>query len=366
MEKLRFKDFKFVKNGVLSDICEISTGKFNNEKIGNHNVYGANGIIGKTNKISHVGRNIIVGRVGSAGKSMIVDGKYYVSDNAFILKSLQIDYTYAYIEHLKLEQYSFGSVQKLIKSSDLKKIEINIISNEEKVKIGEYFYNLNFLINNKKRQLELMEKYKEDLLDKIFNQKIRFKDENGCDYPEWEITKLSQISKSNIKNKELPKNFIYVDLTSVKKGTLIEENELNKNNCPDAASYNLEKNDILIARVRPYQQNNYFVKKDLKTKYVASNGFTHLRINKDHNPEFIYHLIHTKENLKYININSTGTTYPTISNKDLLNLKILLPIIEEQEKIANLFSNLDLKINVLKNSIKNLKEFKIDMLEKMF
>ena len=68
-----------------------------------------------------------------------------------------------------------------------------------------------------------------------------------------------------------------------------------------------------------------------------------------------------------INQLSTGIRQgKNISFSSMENLKINLPIIEEQEKIANLFSNLDLEINVLKNSIKNLKKFKIDMLEKMF
>lgn len=405
MEKLRFKDENGnnYKKSKLSDLGSLlvktSTG-LNPRKnfelgVGENfyvtikNIKNRNLSFDKCEKISNEALklihkrsdiqsgDILMSSIGNIGESYLIKENpinWDINESVFMLRTnkekLLPEYLISVLENNNTQKYfnktKTGTTFQSIKFNQLKKLNLNLPEIEEQQKVANYFENLEIAINETQKEIKQVEKFKKDMLHKIFNQKIRFKDDNGNDYPDWEITKLSKISKSNIKNKELPETFIYVDLTSVKKGILVEEKELNKNNCPDAASYNLEKNDILIARVRPYQQNNYFIKEELKTKYIASNGFTHLRINKDQNPEFIYHLIHTKENLKYININSTGTTYPTISNKDLLNLNILLPCLEEQNKISELFSGIDSEILNLKNSLKSLNDLKKDMLEKMF
>ena len=57
---------------------------------------------------------------------------------------------------------------------------------------------------------------------------------------------------------------------------------------------------------------------------------------------------------------------PNISKKEIESFNIDLPTFEEQEKIANLLSNIDLKINTMKNQINDISEFKKGLLQQMF
>ena len=61
-------------------------------------------------------------------------------------------------------------------------------------------------IEQQEQKIALLKDYKKAMMQKIFSQKIRFKDENGNDYPDWEEKKLGemfeikkgiQISKKN-------------------------------------------------------------------------------------------------------------------------------------------------------------------------
>lgn len=109
----------------------------------------------------------------------------------------------------------------------------------------------------------------------------------GRIHEDWEIVRFKDIADFNPKAVELPEKFIYIDLESVKNGTLKKENEIYKNEAPSRAQRLLEKEDILFQTVRPYQKNNLFFKSN--GDYVASSGYAQLRAKKCSG--FIYQLI---------------------------------------------------------------------------
>lgn len=95
---------------------------------------------------------------------------------------------------------------------------------------------------------------------------------------DWEVVKLGKVTKINPNNKNLPENFIYIDLESVVKGKLLKQNFISKYEAPSRAQRVLKKNDILFQMVRPYQMNNLFFEFD--GDYVASTGYAQIRTNQ--------------------------------------------------------------------------------------
>ncbi|WGZ23173.1 restriction endonuclease subunit S, partial [Staphylococcus aureus] len=61
---------------------------------------------------------------------------------------------------------------------------------EEQKKIGDFFSKLDRQIELEEQKLELLQQQKKGYMQKIFSQELRFKDENGNDYPEWEETTI--------------------------------------------------------------------------------------------------------------------------------------------------------------------------------
>ena len=85
--------------------------------------------------------------------------------------------------------------------------------------------------------------------------------------------------------------------------------------------------------------------------------------NKDVLTEYMYYYLSSINILKYGSQAAKGIT---LNNETLTQIPVLLPSIEEQKKIINILSSVDLKINMLKNNIYNISKFKKGLLQQMF
>src|SRR5699024_7761698 len=90
-----------------------------------------------------------------------------------------------------------GSNYPAINSNDLSNILFMISTNkEEKKKIGDCFSKLDRQIELEEEKLKLVEQQKKGYMQNIFSQKLRFKDENGKEYPNWKTSQLGEITKT--------------------------------------------------------------------------------------------------------------------------------------------------------------------------
>lgn len=199
-------------------------------------------------------------------------------------------------------------------------------------------------------------------MQKIFNQEIRFKDDDGNDYSDWEEKELKKIAEINPKNKLLPDKFIYIDLESVEKGVLLKETIILKNEAPSRAQRLLKNEDILFQMVRPYQKNNLFFNKT--GDYVSSTGYAQIRAYK--NSKFLYYLLHLDNFISEVMNRCTGTSYPAINSSDLSTILIKVPNEKEQQKIANFLTEIDNKINLVSKQLDGTKQYKQGLLQQMF
>ncbi|MGB9937601.1 MAG: restriction endonuclease subunit S [Methanobacterium sp.] len=181
---------------------------------------------------------------------------------------------------------------------------------------------------------------------------------------EWKKKKLKDVAIINPKSQDLPNEFLYIDLESVKCGKLKKENYITKEQAPSRAQRLLKDNDILYQTVRPYQKNNlYFMSKNLD-KCVASTGYAQIRCKED--SKFVYQYLHTDKFVNRVLSRCTGTSYPAISSTDLGKIKIKIPSLPEQEKIASFLSKVDLKIEKLERKVELWQFYKKGMLQQLF
>ena len=85
--------------------------------------------------------------------------------------------------------------------------------NEEKEKIASFFSLMDKKIELQTEKVEELKNYKKGIMQKIFSRELRFKDENGNDYPEWEEKKLSELLyEHRVRNDEekFTKNDVYL------------------------------------------------------------------------------------------------------------------------------------------------------------
>nr|WP_302577768.1 restriction endonuclease subunit S [Methanobrevibacter arboriphilus] len=170
---------------------------------------------------------------------------------------------------------------------------------------------------------------------------LRFEEFNK----KWDEKNLNEVTCINPVNSKLPESFFYIDLESVENGILNKKIKISKKNAPSRAKRILKENDILYQMVRPYQKNNLFFNYK-NENYVASTGYAQIRTKQ--NPYFIFQIIHTSKFVNNVLKMCTGTSYPAINSSDLGKIKVIIPSINEQEKIAIFLSNISIK-NFFKN-----------------
>ena len=327
----------------------------------------------KENKRVKLERNdILMTRIGDIGTPKYidwdVDASFYVS-LALIKQSSKIisNFLCHYINSVDFQREIHKRVihvafPKKINLGEIGKCIICKPSKGEQQKIASFLTSVDNRISLLEKKKQALEQYKKGVMQKLFSQEIRFKDEHGNNYPAWEEKKLGEVAITNPKSNSLPKSFIYIDLESVNKGRLTKKKIISKHNAPSRAQRLLKKNDILYQTVRPYQKNNYFF--NLDGEYVASTGYAQIRT--DNISKYLYQYLHTEIFVGKVMARCIGTSYPAINSNDLSSIIVQLPSLPEQQKIANILSSLDNKIGLTNTNIEKSKEFKKGLLQKMF
>lgn len=246
--------------------------------------------------------------------------------------------------HLKV---SGSSIPHLFQA-DMKQFQFFSPSLREQKKIGEFFSKIDRQIELEEKKLALLEEQKKGYMQKIFSQELRFKDENGNEYPEWEEKKLGDIGKVAM-NKRIFKNETtsHGEIPFYKIGTFgkvadsfitREKFEEYKNKYPYP-----KIGDILISASGSIGRTIEYKGEEA---YFQDSNIVWL----DHNDEVTNSYL--KQYYHIIRWNGIeGTTIKRLYNKNILESKILIPNIEEQKKIANFLNDMDVLIHLKKSRL---------------
>lgn len=236
------------------------------------------------------------------------------------------------------------------------------VSAKEQRKIGDFFSKLDRQIELEEQKLELLQQQKKGYMQKIFSQELRFKDENSEDYPHWENSKIEKYLKE--RNERSDKGqMISVTINS----GIIKFSELDRkdNSSKDKSNYKVvRKNDIAYNSMRMWQgasgRSNY--------NGIVSPAYTVLYPTQNTSSLFIGYKFKTHRMIHKFKINSQGLTSDTwnLKYKQLKNINIDIPVLEEQEKIGDFFKKMDILISKQKIKIEILEKEKQSFLQKMF
>src|SRR5699024_1674725 len=89
---------------------------------------------------------------------------------------------------------SVRSGQPGINSEEYGKLKMRFPNKVEQNKIGNFFTKLDRQIELEEQKLAKLEEQKKGYMQKIFSQELRFKDENGEKFSDWQIITLGQLS----------------------------------------------------------------------------------------------------------------------------------------------------------------------------
>ena len=255
---------------------------------------------------------------------------------------------------------------KQISYSMFSKLKLPYPSIEEQEKIANFLSSIDKKISLTEEKLELFREYKKGVMQKIFSQELRFKNSNGNDYPEWEEKRLGdyliKYDETTIKNNQYPV------LTSSRKGIFLQKDYFAGQDIAseDTTGYNIVPRGYFTYRhmsddlIFKFNINNIVDKGIVSTLYPV---FT----TKNINDYFLKMKLNEGIEFKrYSLLQKQGGSRTYMYFSKLLELKLQLPILEEQQKIADFLSSIDNKIESIEKELEGLKEFKKGLLQQIF
>ncbi|SKB76965.1 type I restriction enzyme, S subunit [Salegentibacter holothuriorum] len=286
----------------------------------------------------------------------------------------------------KIENRIAGTDPPNLSPAVIGSLKTYIPSIQEQQKIASFLSAVDKKIQQLSRKKELLETYKKGVMQQLFSQEIRFKDKSGKNFAEWEEKKYGEVytfySTNSFSRDQLNyekgevKNIHYGDIHT-KLPTLLD---LQKENIPyvnseidiskiKAENY-CQEGDLIIAdasedhkdigkAIELIELNNEKVLAGLHTfiarpvKGVISKGFSG-------------YLMQSWKLRKQVMTIAQGTKVLGLSATRMKKLKLEIPSLEEQQKIANFLSAIDKKIEAVSQQIEKTKSFKKGLLQQMF
>lgn len=279
--------------------------------------------------------------------------------------------TFRYIQHLqsKLEGIRDG---KMISYKYFSEIKLPFPSLTEQKKIANFLIQIDNRIAQLAEKKEHLELYKKGITQKIFSQKLRFKDENGRNFPEWELKKFENIFKRvTTKNAENNDNVLTI---SAQYGLINQQDFFNKSvSANDVTGYYLiKKGDFAynksyskgypMGAIKPLKK---YEKGVVSTLYICFN------IKDNSNADFYEHYFESgKINKQIHKIAQEGARNHGLLNLSVVeffkDIDILKPHIKEQEKIASFLNEISKQIALVNEQLEEARTFKKAMLQKLF
>jgi|TARA_R110000744_G_scaffold363266_1_gene471555 type I restriction enzyme S subunit len=401
--KFRFKEFDgewikttlgkvfTFKNGLNSDKNKYGSGiKFINVlDIINDQVITYDSIIGKVEvtaqelKKNEVIYGDILFQRSSETREEVGQANVYTDKNnsavfgGFVIRGRKkIDYNPYFINYLlktspsrkEITTKSGGSTRYNVGQESLSQVFVTFPSLPEQQKIASFLITVDEKIQQLTQKKSLLEQYKKGVMQQLFSGKLRFKDENGEDFPDWEEKRLGDLTyKVGKKYKENIQYPIYsINNQEGFRPQSEQFDGLDSNDRGyDISLYKIVESETFAYNPARINVGSIGYSYDLK-KVIVSSLYVCFKTTEELEDLFLLVYLDTYNFHKDILRYEEGGVRQYLFYENFSHIKVPLPSIKEQQKIADYLSAIDTKIETVNQQIEKTQSFKKGLLQQMF
>ena len=274
-----------------------------------------------------------------------------------------------YNVRLRIMRIAQGTKVLGLSKGRVEKIEFYIPKPKEQKRIADFLTGLENQISALKEKKDTLLDFKKGVMQKLFYQEVRFKDDNGNDFPEWKEKKLDEVVDYFDGTHQTPKYveegipFFSVEHVTANEFTetrFISKEVYEKEN----KRVKLEKGDILMTRIGSVGKVKY-IDWDVNASFYVSLAL--IKGNPKINGRFLANYIQFDDFQRELWKRTIHVAFPKkINLNEIGKCKISIPHIGEQVKIANYLTAIDDKIEALQAKINTSSNYKKGLLQKMF
>ena len=300
--------------------------------------------------------NILLSAAGTIGRTVVYDGQdaFFQDSNIVWLDnddSVLDGFLLQFYNKTSWDNLEGGTIKRLYNGLFLSKV-IHVPSLPEQQKIAEFLSTIDTVIEKQKETVSAWEERKKGVMQKLFSQEVRFKADDGSEFPKWKEKKLGDVA----------------DLKVGEKPTLVSDNatyeyvNAGTTNSGYVDSYNCD-GDTVTTPSRGQGGIGYVGYQ--KHEFWLGPLCYKIKSNKDDVlTKFMYYAL-SFDSKKIVDLKKVGTI-PAINRADLIELYMSFPYLVEQQKIVDCLSSLDEVIEKLKATLAAWEEMKKGLLQKMF
>lgn len=285
--------------------------------------------------------------------------KFVLGQDTILVQANKVDPFFLYFRiqthavQSLITRLSGGSTFSRINLKEIRNLYLKVApSKKEQKKIASFLSAVDKKIQQLTRKKELLEQYKKGVMQKIFSQEIRFTDDNGKDYPDWDKKELGDVLDYIQPTKFLVKTTDYDDTYKTPVLTAGKTFVLGYT----AEAFGIFKEDLPVIIFDDFTTAFKFVDFHFKAK---SSAMKILKAKyKAVNMSFVY------ESMKVIRFPLGEHKRYWISEYQYM--KINYPCEEEQRKIASFLSSIDQKIASVQSQLTQTQTFKKGLLQQLF
>jgi type I restriction enzyme S subunit len=347
-------------------------------------------ILHKGDYVVALTRPILSGKLKIAKVNEDFDGSLLNQRVGKLESKNDLEYMYCMLQQKSLisriENRIAGTDPPNLSPNEIATLKTFIPTLPEQKKIASFLSVVDEKIQQLTKKKALLVQYKKGGLQQLFSGQLRFKDENGNPYPDWDEKIFSDLYSFHSTN-SLSRDKLNYDAGSVynihygdihtKFKTAFKLNE---------AYIPFVNEDVDLSKIKDdlYCKSGDLVMADASEDYADIGKTIELIELKDKNVlaglhTFVARPITSKTTVgffsvllkswsmrKQIMVIAQGTKVLSLSTTRVGKLKLKLPVIEEQQKIASYLSDIDTKIESVNNQITQTQTFKKGLLQQMF
>ena len=244
-------------------------------------------------------------------------------------------------------------------------VPVAVPDETEQKAIADFFASVDEKIEAQERYVAALETQKKELLRQVFAREIRFKDESGQDYPEWSLATVGDIIEpydERVNNDcDLP------ILTSSKtEGIVFQADHFGREQSHDISGYCVLPRNYCTYRNRSDGVDFTFNINRLCDKGIVSKFYPVFR-EKGCNLYLLTLVLNNEPSTtKRIAVTAAGTGQKVLSFSALQSMRIEMPSLPEQQRIADFFTALDAQIENERALLEDWRQLKKGLLQQMF
>ncbi|WP_406732160.1 restriction endonuclease subunit S [Vibrio scophthalmi] len=372
--KIRFNDFCDTwQKGNLKDLITLFYGKDHKALAdGNYPVLGSGGVMRHIDSFLYDKPSVLIGRKGTIDKPQFINEPFWTVDTLFyteIKAHCSPYFVFCLSQTINWKKYNEATGVPSLNSTGIYSIPVAFPAITEQQKIADFLISVDTKISQLTEKHRLLKEYKKGVMQQIFSQQIRFKDENGKAFPEWTEFALKTLLILQSDSLDMQDDDTY-ELITVKRGFggVVSRGLFKGKDVLVKNQFTIHENEFVISKRQIVHGACGLVPASLEGAIVSNEYNVFRPEEKLLDIDYFNLLASTPLMRKAFFINSDGVHIEKLlfKTQSWLKTKVQLPCLEEQQKITQFLQVINQKIDAVAKQLEQTKQFKKGLLQQMF